>query len=58
MPIFDNSQPDFQDLDIPYDLFPEFIREALRLSGISLRELDVAQIIQNDKQIDTQNENT
>ena len=58
VPIFDNSQPDFQDLDIPYDLFSEFIREALRLSGISLRELDVAQIIQNDKQIDTQNENT
>lgn len=52
--IFDSTKSDFQDLDLPYDLFDAFLIEALKLCGISIRENDIAQIMMNEQQIDIQ----
>lgn len=56
IPIYDPSKSDFQNLDIPYELFPDFLREVLRLCGLSIRENEIVSYLQAEEQIGFQKE--
>ena len=40
-PVFDDSQADFQDFEIPIDDEPQLVNLILQMCGISIREMDV-----------------
>ena len=39
--MFDDSQADFQDFEIPIDDEPQLVNLILQMCGISIREMDV-----------------
>ena len=40
-PVFDQSQADYQDFELPTDSFADLILRILQYSGVSIREIDV-----------------
>mgnify|MGYP003680869401 FL=1 len=48
-PIFDNSQADFQDFEIPIDDEPQIVNLILQMCGISIREGEVYQYAQTEE---------
>lgn len=53
-PIFDQSQPDFQDFELPLDDGNDLVSKILQYAGISIREADVFKFGQVEEQ--TQNQ--
>jgi len=53
-PIFDQSQPDFQDFELPIDDGNDLVAKILQYAGISIREGDVVKFGQMEEQIQNQ----
>tara|TARA_R110000764_G_scaffold159051_2_gene246812 strand:- start:2913 stop:3641 length:729 start_codon:yes stop_codon:yes gene_type:complete len=53
-PIFDQSQPDFQDFELPIDDGNDLVAKILQYAGISIREADVVKFGQMEEQIQNQ----
>ena len=48
-PMFDNTQADFQDFEVPIDDEPKLVNLILQMCGISIRELDVYTYAQSEE---------
>lgn len=48
-PVFDDSQADFQDFEIPIDDEPQLVNLILQMCGISIREMDVYTYAQTEE---------
>ena len=46
-PVFDQSQPDFQNFELPLDSFQDLIFRILQYSGVEVRDIDVANFATN-----------
>ena len=55
-PVFDSSQSDYQDFEIPNDDEPSLIMKILQYAGMSIREIQAVQFAQAQDQEDTQEE--
>tara|TARA_R110000803_G_scaffold65465_3_gene126595 strand:- start:593 stop:1549 length:957 start_codon:yes stop_codon:yes gene_type:complete len=55
-PAFDQSQPDYQDLELPLDCEPDLINKILQYSGMSIREVAAVQFAQSLDQADNQSQ--
>ena len=55
-PVFDQSQPDFQDFELPLDDEPTLVMKILQYAGMSIRELQAVQFAQAAEQYDDQEE--
>jgi len=54
VPLFNPSQGDYQDFEIPVSDGPLLVVKILQYSGISIREADVVQAMENEEAIDIQ----
>ena len=55
-PVFDQSQPDFQDFELPLDDEPTLVMKILQYAGMSIREIQAVQFAQAAEQYDDQEE--
>ncbi len=55
-PVFDSTQADFQDFELPTDDEPSLIMKILQFAGMSIREIQTVQFAQAQDQEDTQEE--
>jgi hypothetical protein len=55
-PVFDSSQSDYQDFELPNDDEPSLIMKILQYAGMSIREIQAVQFAQAQDQEDTQEE--
>ncbi len=55
-PVFDQSQPDFQDFELPLDDEPTLVMKILQYAGMSIREVQAVQFAQAAEQYDDQEE--
>jgi len=55
-PSFDQSQPDFQDFELPLDDEPSLVMKILQFAGMSIREVQAVQFGQAQEQQDAQTE--
>ena len=55
-PSFDQSQPDFQDFELPLDDEPTLVNKILQFAGMSIREIQAVQFAQAEENIETQSE--
>ena len=55
-PVFDQSQVDYQDFELPTDAFQDLIIRILQYAGVSIRELEVVKYGQGIEQITNQEE--
>jgi hypothetical protein len=55
-PAFDQSQPDYQDFELPLDCEPDLINKILQYAGISIRESNVVQFGTGLEQLDNQSQ--
>ena len=55
-PVFDSSQPDYQDFELTPDDEPSLIMKILQYAGMSIREIQAVQFAQAQDQEDTQEE--
>ena len=55
-PVFDQSQPDYQDFELPLDCEPDLINKILQYAGMSIREVSAVQFAQGLEQLDNQSE--
>jgi hypothetical protein len=53
-PVFDQSQPDFQDFELPLDDGNDLVSKILQYAGISIREADVFKFGQVEEQMQNQ----
>jgi hypothetical protein len=53
-PTFDQSQPDYQDFELPLDCESDLVNKILQYAGVSIREIAVAQFGQANEQSDNQ----
>ena len=53
-PIFDQSQPDYQDFELPLDDANDLVAKILQYAGISIREGDVVKFGQLEEQLQNQ----
>jgi hypothetical protein len=53
-PTFDQSQPDYQDFELPLDSEPALINKVLQLAGMSIREIAAVQFAQATEQSNIQ----
>jgi hypothetical protein len=56
VPIFDQSQADYQDFELPKDDANDLITKILQYAGISIREGDVFKFGQIEEQMQNQEE--
>ena len=49
-PVFDDTAPDYQDFELPIDEEPNLVYRILQLAGVSIREGDVYQFANAEKQ--------
>jgi len=56
-PIFDPSQPDYQDFEVGEDEFSTLVINILKQAGLSIRELEVVQTAMAEELKNTQNPN-
>lgn len=52
--LFDQSQSDFQDFELPLLELPRLIVLICKYAGVSIREAEVVQVMQNDEAMDAQ----
>mgnify|MGYP001054410342 FL=1 len=55
-PAFSQSQPDYQDFELPLDCEPDLVNKILQYAGMSIRELSAVQFGQGLEQIDNQSQ--
>ena len=55
-PVFDQSQSDFQDFELPLDDEPTLVMKILQYAGMSIREIQAVQFAQAAEQYDDQEE--
>ena len=55
-PIFDQSQPDYQDFELPLSDYDELVTRILKYSGLSIRELDIVKDANATEILTTQTE--
>lgn len=55
-PVFDQSQPDFQDFELPLDDEPTLVMKILQYAGMSIREAAAVQFAKGDEQYQDQEE--
>lgn len=53
-PAFDQSQPDYQDFELPLDDEPSLVTKILQYAGMSIRELQVVQFANTEEQKENQ----
>ena len=53
-PLFDQSNADYQDFELPISDSPNLINKILKYAGVSIRENDVYQAAVNDETQETQ----
>jgi hypothetical protein len=53
-PAFDQSQPDYQDFELPLEEEPNLVNKVLQFAGMSIREIAAVQFGQAQEQINTQ----
>ena len=55
-PAFSQSQPDYQDFELPLDCEPDLVNKILQYAGMSIREISAVQFGQGLEQIDNQSQ--
>lgn len=50
-PVFDQSQSDYQDFELPQDLYTDLVLKILQYSGVSIREIDVVNYASTQEKI-------
>ena len=50
-PVFDQTQADYQDFELPSDDEPRLVNKILQYAGVSIREIDVVNYAVNQEQI-------
>lgn len=55
-PVFNQSQPDYQDFEIPIDDEPKLVLRILQMAGLSIREYEIYKAAEAEEQFDKQEE--
>lgn len=55
-PVFDQSQPDYQNFELPEDMYSDLVLKILQYSGVSIREIDVTNFASTEETKNNQTE--